>query len=45
METATVLYDYQAERADEISLDVGTVVEVISREGDWVKVWAGDTLV
>jgi hypothetical protein len=36
-ETATVLYDYQAERDDEISLDVGVVVDVLSKEGDWVK--------
>jgi hypothetical protein len=37
-ETATVLYDYQAERDDEISLDVNVVVDVVSKEGDWVKV-------
>ena len=38
MPTATVLYDYEAQQADEVSADVGDVVEVIATEGQWCTV-------
>ena len=35
---ARALYDYAAERDDELSLYEGAVIEVLSQEGEW---WLG----
>lgn len=36
--TVNVIYDFNAEQGDEISVKTGDIVELVSEEGDWIRV-------